>query len=74
MSSILRVIVGLALIIGMFVIYEKNTARIAAGGQVRIFGMSAGNAGWLIPAFIIVGLVGLVFVTAGIVGLLKNRK
>lgn len=74
MTSIVRIIVGLALMIGVAVVYSKNTAQIAAGGQVRIFGISAGNSGWLIPAFIIVGLVGMIFVIVGIAGILKNRK
>jgi hypothetical protein len=75
MSSILRIITGLALIAIAIVVYSKNSAQIAAGGQVRIFGMSAGTAGWpLTVGFMAVGLVGLLFVILGIVGFLKNRQ
>ncbi len=74
MSSVIRIIIGIAIVAAVIVIYSKNSAQIAAGGQVRIFGISVGGAGWLIPAFIVVGAIGLVFAAAGVVGLLRNRK
>ena len=74
-SSLLRIIIGLALIVMTIAVYSKNSAQIAAGGQVRIFGMSTGTAGWpLTVGFIVAGLVGLLFVILGVSGFLKNRQ
>jgi hypothetical protein len=74
MSSIIRIVVGVALLVGGLMVYRNHSAQIAVGGQVRIFGLPAGETGWLVPAFIVAAIIGLVFIGAGIAGLVRNRK
>ena len=74
-SSILRIICGVALIAVDALAYIKNSAAIAAGGQVRVFGVTLGTAGWpMTAAFFVIGLIGFLFVVLGVAGLFKNRQ
>jgi hypothetical protein len=73
-SSILRIIIGLALVVAALSAHSKYSTQISAGGDVRIFGISAGSTGWLVPAFLVVGAIGLLFVILGIVRILKSRR
>ncbi len=72
MASIVRILIGLGMIIGVTVSYLKHKAAIAAGSAVSVFGLPAGNSEWLIPAFIGIGAVGLVFLLVGLKGLMRR--
>ncbi len=73
-SSIFRIVVGLAVIVFAIAVYSKNSAQIAAGGEVRLFGVAAGSTGWLSAAFVVAGLIGVLLVILGVMGILKNRR
>lgn len=75
MSSIIRIVIGLGLIIFSWTIYQKNSAAIAAGAPVSI-GSYSPNAtpGQVAMGFGAIGVIGAAFVILGIVGLLKQKR
>jgi hypothetical protein len=73
-SSILRMICGLALIILSVSTYYRNSIRITSGGSAQIFGFPTGAAGWqLTLALGVIGLIGLFLIILGIAGLRKRH-
>ncbi len=73
MASLVRIVLGLGLIAAVSISYSKHSAAIAAGSPVSIYGLPTSDSGWLIPAFIGIGAVGLVFIIIGFKGLLQSR-
>ena len=75
MSSIIRILIGLGLIIFSWTVYQKNAAAIAAGAPVNIGGY-ASNAtpGQVAMGFGAIGVIGAAFVILGVVGLLKQKR
>ena len=74
-SSILRIICGLALIVLSYSTYHKNSERFAAGESLQIFGFPTGaSSGQLTLAFSVIGLIGAVLIVLGVLGLLKSRQ
>jgi hypothetical protein len=74
-SSIIRIITGLVLIILSYVTYQKNSAHIDAGEPAKALGFEIGLSGsQLTIAFTVIGFIGLGLVIFGVVGFLKGRR
>ena len=74
-SSILRIICGLALIILAYSTHQKNTAHVAAGEPLQIFGITTGASSTQLGiSFIVIGLIGLFLIILGVINLLKSRQ
>lgn len=74
-SSILRIVCGLALLIMAWSVHAKNAAGTAAGEQPTIFGLTLGaSPGQLTLAFVVIGLIGTGLIVLGLIGLLKQAK
>lgn len=74
-SSILRIVCGLGLLVLSYSVYRKHSEPISAGGAVEIFGVATGaSPGHVTIAFAVIGLLGLGFVVLGLIGLLKARR
>lgn len=72
-SSLLRAVFGLVLVILAIVNYNKNSAGIAAGEPVTLFGATFHAESWQFTTVIgVVVLLGLGLLAAGISGLLKK--
>lgn len=72
MTSLIRIIIGLGLIIAVYLSHAKHSAAIAAGSPVSVYGLPTTDSGWLTPAFIGIGIVGLLFILIGLKGLLRR--
>jgi hypothetical protein len=74
-SSIIRIISGLALIILSYTTYQNTFAHAAPGTQLQIFGMATGaSSGQLTLGFVVIGLIGSALLTLGVIGILKSRQ
>jgi hypothetical protein len=74
-SSIIRIISGLALIILSYTTYQNTFIPAAPGSQFQIFGMATGaTSGQLTLAFVVVGLIGAALLALGVIGILKGRQ
>jgi hypothetical protein len=73
-SSILRMVCGLAILILCISMYRKMAAQIATGGEIQLFGHpTSASSGQLTLGFAVIGLIGLFLLIMGIVNLLKAR-
>ena len=73
-SSILRIVCGLAILILCISMYRKMSAQIASGGEIQLMGHPIGaSSGTTTLMFALIGLVGLLLLILGVVGLLKSR-
>jgi hypothetical protein len=72
-SSIIRIVCGLGIVIVAVSMYRKISAQVAAGGEVQLMGHALGSPGALQTVFVVVGLVGVVLLILGIAGFLKAR-
>jgi hypothetical protein len=73
-SSILRIVFGLALIILSYTSWRRNSAHIEAGEPLQLFGITTGAAPWQITLmFVVMGLIGLWLIARGLLPLLKGR-
>ena len=73
-SSILRIVCGVAILILCLSMYRKMTAQLAAGAQLQLMGHPTGaSSGQLMLAFAVIGLIGLFLLILGVVNLLKSR-
>ena len=74
LSSIMRIICGVALIILGYSTYSRNSAHIAAGEPMQVFGHMTNAEPWqLTLAFAVIGLIGVFLIVLGCVNLLKSR-
>jgi hypothetical protein len=74
LSSVLRIVVGLALIVLAFTSYRRNSAHVEAGEPLQLFGMTTGAAPWQITLmFAVIGLIGLWLIARGVWPWLKGR-
>lgn len=75
LSSLLRIVCGLAIVVLAYSTYHRNSARIAAGESPQIFGYATGaSSSQLTLSFAVIGLIGVVLILLGIAGLLKSRQ
>jgi len=73
-SSVLRIVSGLAILILCISMYRNMAAQLAAGGQLQLFGQPTGaSSGQLTIGFVVIGLIGLFLLVIGIVSLLRSR-
>ena len=74
-SSLIRIISGLALIILSYTTYENTFAQAASGAQLQVFGMTTGaTSGQLTFGFVVIGLIGAALLVLGAIGFLKGRQ
>ena len=77
MSSIIRIILGLSILVGTFLAKSKTSAALDENGDpsglVIMFGreMSSTSVGLLFFTF---SAVGITFIVMGVVGLIKQNK
>lgn len=74
-SSLLRIVCGLALLILAYSTYQKALAQVSSGAPIQIFGVTTGaSPGLLTLGLAAVGLIGAGLLALGVMGLLKNRS
>ena len=74
-SSIIRIICGLALIILSYTTYQKTLVHAAPGAQLQILGTATGaTPGQLTLGFVVIGLIGAALLALGVIGILKSRQ
>lgn len=74
-SSIIRIICGLALIILAYTTYQNTVAHAVPGSKLMIFGMATdASAGQITLGLVVVGLMGAAFAALGAIGILKGRQ
>ena len=72
-SSLIRIICGLALIILSYTTYKNTFAQAASGAQLQVFGMTTGaTSGQLTFGFVVIGLIGVALLALGVIGLFKK--
>ena len=73
-SSIIRIVAGLAILILSYSIYHRTFDGVKSGGKFLLFGSETGaSAGQLTFGFVVIGLIGAGLAILGVLGLLKAR-
>jgi hypothetical protein len=73
LSSVLRIICGIVLLILSGSMYFKSRDQIAAGAHVQLFGFATNAEPWqLTLGFATIALIGVVLLLLGIVGLARR--
>jgi hypothetical protein len=73
LSSVLRLVFGLIIVVMSVLQYRSMKAHLAEGGTPQLFGHVVGlSATGLTVLFVILGLVGLVLLIAGAKGLARR--
>ena len=74
-SSLVRIVVGIAILVFTYISYQRTFSGVAEGGKVTLFGSETGASPEMLTlGFGVVGIVGVVLVGLGILGLLKPRS
>lgn len=74
-SSLIRLILGLAIVVFTYMTYQRTFSGVSQGGKITLFGQeTAASPGLLTVGFAIVGGIGGVLILLGIVGCLRSRK
>ena len=75
MSSLIRLMIGLALIMASYTTYQNTIVKAVPGAKLALFGMVTDlSPGQATMGLVVVGLIGAAFVGIGVLGLLKGRQ
>ena len=73
-SSIVRIVLGLVLVIVAYSSYNRIAVHVEAGERIEIFGYVTNAAQWQMTlAYAAIGLIGIFLIILGTVNLLKSR-
>ena len=74
LSAVLRISCGVVLIILGYSTYSRNSAHIAAGQPMQVFGHLTNAEPWQLNlAFALIGFIGVFMIVLGCVNLFKRR-
>ena len=75
MSSVLRILCGLAILVFTITTYRKTFAGFQEGGKLAVWGSPVDlPPGLLTLGFVVIGLVGALLIVLGIVSFLKSKN
>jgi hypothetical protein len=72
-SSLLRIVCGLGLLILTWSTYQKANHPVLPGERIQVLGINVASAGQLTIPLVVFGLVGLGLVFLGVMGLMKSH-